>query len=574
MAGRIPQSFIDELVTRVDIVSVVQSRVTLKKAGREYQANCPFHDEKTPSFTVSPAKQFYHCFGCGAHGSAIGFLMEYDHLGFIDAVEELAQGVGLTVPRDAARRDDGLDPVYEALARAERFYRAQLRDAPAAVDYLKQRGISGEVAQTFSLGYAPDRWDGLVAALGGDRGELQALVKGGLVSARADGGHYDKFRGRIMFPIHDTRGRPIAFGGRVLGGGDGPKYLNSPETPLFHKGRQLYGLYQARQAHKRLERLLVVEGYMDAVTLAQFGLTEVVATLGTATTTDHAETLFRAAPEVVFCFDGDRAGRQAALRAMEAVLPRLRDGRQARFLLLAEGEDPDSAMRARGADDFREAIERATALSDFFFAHYRAQVDMQTLDGRSRLVELARPALSRIPDGVFRDMMYERLGELAQTRVALRPADAAARRRAPGNGRPSPVRRAIAMLVQKPGVAASASDAADLAALDKPGIPLLIELIEWCRQNPDATTARLLEHFRGRDEERHLAALARVSLLAENHDLAGEFDFALRGLQAQRRRQRLAVLQHKVEQTGIGALTEREKAEMRELQRGGGESKK
>ncbi len=569
MAGRIPQSFIDELLARVDIVGVVESRVSLKRAGREYQANCPFHDEKTPSFTVSPAKQFYHCFGCGVHGTAIGFLMEYDHLGFLDAVEELAQSVGLKVPREAARRDDGLDAVFEVLARADRYYQRQLRETPAAVEYLKQRGISGEVAKAFAVGYAPDRWDALLGVLGGDRSGVEALEKAGLVSRRDDGGHYDKFRGRIMFPIHDTRGRPIAFGGRVLADGDGPKYLNSPETPLFHKGRQLYGLFQARQARSRLTRLVVVEGYMDVVSLAQFGLTETVATLGTATTTDQAEILFRSAPEIVFCFDGDRAGRQAALRAMEAVLPRLRDGRQARFLLLAEGEDPDSAVRARGVEEFRAALERATALSDFFFAHYRAQVDMHTLDGRARLVELCRPALNRIPDGVFRDMMFERLAELARTQVPVRPAAAPRVRRGDGAGRPSLVRLAVGILVQQPTVAAGIGDVEDLADLEKPGIPLLLELIAWCRNAPDATTAHVLEHFRGRPEERHLAKLAGSSLLAEGHDLAGEFECVLEQLRRERRRQRLAALQRRVEETGLGALSADEKREMTELQRAG-----
>ncbi|MEM9533687.1 MAG: DNA primase, partial [Pseudomonadota bacterium] len=353
----IPQSFIDELIARCDIVEVVSSRVGLKKAGREYQACCPFHDEKTPSFTVSPTKQFYHCFGCGAHGNVVGFVMEYDRLGFVDAVEELAQTVGLTVPKESgARRDDGLDDVYAALAEAETIYRQALKSSPEAVKYLKDRGIDGQIARDFAMGYAPDAWDTVVRWAGGRSDRMKALEKAGLVSPRSNGGFYDKFRGRIMFPIHDTRGRPIAFGGRVLSGDDGPKYLNSPETPVFHKGRQLYGLYQARQAVKKLSRLLVVEGYMDVVALAQFGLPECVATLGTATTADHAETLFRAAPEVVFCFDGDRAGRQAAYRALDSVLPRLRDGRQARFLFLPDGEDPDTLIRDRGREEFEDRL--------------------------------------------------------------------------------------------------------------------------------------------------------------------------------------------------------------------------
>jgi len=326
MGGLIPDSFIEELLGRIDIVEIIERRVQLKKAGREYQARCPFHDEKTPSFTVSPQKQFYHCFGCGAHGSAIGFLMNYEGLEFPDAVEELARHAGLEVPREASDRPRPSADLYRLLERVEAWYRQQLKDSPEAVEYLRRRGVSGEVARDFGIGFAPAGWDHLLNAFGGDESAREQMRKAGLLS-RGNSGEYDKFRHRIMFPIHDRRGRVIAFGGRALGD-DGPKYLNSPETELFHKGRELYGLYHARKSQARLERILVVEGYMDVVALAQFGFRNCVATLGTATTGDHAELLFRAADEVVYCFDGDRAGRQAAWRALEATLPRMRDGRQ------------------------------------------------------------------------------------------------------------------------------------------------------------------------------------------------------------------------------------------------------
>ncbi|MBT8040506.1 MAG: DNA primase, partial [Gammaproteobacteria bacterium] len=332
MGGLIPDSFIEELLGRIDIVEIIERRVPLKKAGREFQARCPFHDEKTPSFTVSPQKQFYHCFGCGAHGSAIGFMMNYEGLEFVDAVEELARHAGLQVPREASSRPRPSAGLYELLDKAAVFYQQQLKDNSEAVAYLKQRGLSGEVAKDFGIGYAPPGWDGLIGKLGTDEKRLDHLRKAGMIS-KGRSGEYDKFRHRIMFPIHDRRGRVIAFGGRALGD-DGPKYLNSPETELFHKGRELYGLYLARRSEAKLERILVVEGYMDVVALAQFGLRNCVATLGTATTGDHAELLFRAADEVIFCFDGDRAGRQAAWRALENTLPRLKDGRQARFLFL------------------------------------------------------------------------------------------------------------------------------------------------------------------------------------------------------------------------------------------------
>jgi DNA primase len=390
MGGLIPDSFIEELLGRVDIVEVIERRVPLKKAGREYQARCPFHDEKTPSFTVSPQKQFYHCFGCGAHGSAIGFMMNYEGLEFVDAVEELARLAGLQVPRDtAAAASRPAAGLYELLAEAGDWYQSQLKQSQQAIEYLKRRGLSGEVAARFGVGYAPAGWDGLMRQLGTDDQRLKLLQRAGMLS-QGKGGTYDKFRDRIMFPIHDRRGRIIAFGGRALAD-DGPKYLNSPETELFHKGRELYGLYLARKSQAKLEQILVVEGYMDVVALAQFGFGNCVATLGTATTGDHAELLFRAADEAIYCFDGDQAGRKAAWRALEATLPRLREGRQARFLFLPEGEDPDSLVRRQGGEAFEALLADAQPLSEYFFDQLTGGVDMSSIDGRARLVGQTAP---------------------------------------------------------------------------------------------------------------------------------------------------------------------------------------
>ncbi|MGD8843266.1 MAG: DNA primase, partial [Gammaproteobacteria bacterium] len=422
MAGRIPQSFIDELLNRVDIVDVIEQRVPLKKAGREFQACCPFHNEKTPSFTVSPGKQFYHCFGCGAHGSAVGFLMDYENLSFPEAIEELARSVGMEVPHEAAasaRTQEQRHDHYSLLEAADRFYREQLRHHPQAgraIDYLKARGLSGQVAQTFGLGYAPPGWDSLFKHLG-DPGSRNLAVELGLLVQKDDGGAYDRFRDRIMFPIRDRRGRCIGFGGRVLGD-EKPKYMNSPESPVFHKGSELYGLFEARKAGQKLERLLVVEGYMDVVALAQFGLTNAVATLGTSTTPEHLERLFRTVSEVVFCFDGDAAGRGAAWRALENALPVLRDGREARFLFLPEGEDPDTLVRRIGADAFCQQTVDSVPLSKYFFESLCAQVDTGSVDGKARLVELAKPLLKRLPDSVFRDLMMESLSELSGLKVA------------------------------------------------------------------------------------------------------------------------------------------------------------
>jgi DNA primase len=417
MGGRIPRQFIDDLIGRVDIVQVIDERVPLRKAGRDYVACCPFHGEKTPSFTVSPDKQFYHCFGCGAHGTAIGFLMEYGHMEFPDAVRELAARAGLQVPSeggDAAQPD--LSPLYSVLEEAAGFFRRQLRTHPAAsraVQYLKSRGLSGQTAAEFGLGYAPPGWEELTVALGAGRAEL--LAQAGLVLAgRSEGGKpYDRFRDRVMFPILDRQGRTVGFGGRTIGDGT-PKYLNSPETPVFHKGREVYGLHRARRLERQPARLVVVEGYMDVLALAEFGVPGAVATLGTAATAEQLSQMFRLTPHLLFCFDGDDAGRRAAWRALETVLPLLGEGRQASFAFLPEKEDPDSLVRREGASAFEERLRSATGLPELLFARIAGQVDLGTLDGRARLVDLARPLLARLPAGALRQLMHQRLAELAQ----------------------------------------------------------------------------------------------------------------------------------------------------------------
>jgi DNA primase len=409
MAGRIPDSFIDGLLARVDIVELIGARVPLKRKGKEYTACCPFHDERTPSFYVSPTKQFYHCFGCGAHGTPIKFLMEYDRLEFVDAVEELAKRLGLEVPRESGSGREapreGQD-LYAALDAAQKYFQRELTTSDVAKRYLDQRGLDAATIEKFGIGWAPEGWSGLIDALGkGDARRIELLDKAGLLSKNDSGRTYDKFRGRVMFPIHDRRGRVIAFGGRVIEKDDGPKYLNSPETALFHKGRELYGLWHARQAHSKVPKLIVVEGYMDVVSLWQFGINTAVATLGTATTPDHAELLFRNAADVYFCFDGDAAGRRAAWKGLDSVLPRMTDGRQAFFLFLPEGEDPDTLVRAQGAAALDAALASAQPLSEFFFTQLSLDVDLGSADGKARLAERAKAYIARIPDGEFRDRM-------------------------------------------------------------------------------------------------------------------------------------------------------------------------
>lgn len=435
MAGRIPQDFINDLLERADIVALIETRVPLKKAGKDYKGLCPFHSEKTPSFHVVPKDQFYHCFGCGQSGSALKFLMDYERLDFVEAVETLADFVGVPVPREeGSRPKPRYTSAYEVLEAAAARYERELRTAPDAIDYLKGRGLTGQIAKRYRIGFAPDAWDTMLVER---RGDTEALKEAGLITTNERGRTYDRFRNRIMFPIRDARGRVIGFGGRVMGSEQGPKYLNSPETPLFKKSQELYGLYEARRASHNLERVLVVEGYMDVVALAQFDITNVVATLGTASGQAHFEKLFRVTSEVVCCFDGDTAGRAAAWKALESALPTLRDGRQLRFLFLPEGEDPDSLVRQEGAAAFSERLALAEPALSYLFRRLSEGLELESLEGRARLDSLVQPQLARLPEGVLRQLAAQQLAEMTGL-AASRPAVSAAgpAPRPPGGDRP------------------------------------------------------------------------------------------------------------------------------------------
>lgn len=574
--SRIPQDFVEQLLSRIDIVEIIDERWPLKRAGKEAVACCPFHSEKTPSFTVSKRKQFYHCFGCGAHGTAIGFLMNFARLDFSEAVAELAQRAGMPIPSASAKgpREDGLAELYRILQQAQDFFRQQLKahgSATRAKDYLAERGLSNEVIQSFELGFAPPGWRNLANALGGSEPLRDRLLRAGLLAAKAGAMPYDRFRDRIIFPIHDRRGRVIGFGGRVLDQTT-PKYLNSPETALFQKRRELYGLFQVLQAPARARKIIVVEGYLDVLALAQFGISNVVATLGTAIALDQLERLFGIVPEVVLCFDGDRAGRAAAWRALETALPALRDGRQMGFVFLPENEDPDSLIRNEGGEAFEARVTQAKGIITYLFEHLLGQIDYGTLEGRARLVALAKPLLLKLPSGSLRHLAFHRLAELSGVSVeelvprSSRPSAAGQslrpRRKDNRWEHPSLVRKTVALLLQDPSLAKQAIAAPFLEQLELPGISLLKELADFLVTRPEITTGAIVEHFRDHSAGPHLAKLARQEWYLTPEGIEREFVDALQRLAERHFEQRYDSLAAKCR---VSALNDQEKCEYRSL---------
>ncbi len=502
MTKRIPQAFIDELITRTDIVELIDSYVSLKQKGKEFIACCPFHNEKTPSFTVSPDKQFYHCFGCSAHGTALGFLMEYEHLEFVEAVETLAQKLGLEVPQDETLtiKNDHQD-LLVLLEQANVYYQKMLREHQKAIEYLKTRGVSGEVAAKFGLGFAPDGFSNLLSQFENAATEEQ-LIKTGLIKKNDNGNKYDRFRNRIVFPIKDRRGRVIGFGGRVLGDGV-PKYLNSPETSLFHKSEALYGLYEARKIKETTQSILVVEGYLDVVALAQHGIENVVATLGTATTTQHIQQLYRYTQEIIFCFDGDRAGRAAAWRAAQQTIPLFKDGLEAKFLFLPQGEDPDSLIRTCGKKIFLEYMAEGEPLSAFIFDKLSENIDIRTPAGKARLAQIAKPLLEKFPNGVFKNLILEELEKKVGTPIHYGVATSYENKlntARPSSNRTTPVRLAISALLHEPSLALDIESVAELEKSSLAGVPLLTKIITIWSQEPKLSTAALIERFRDQQE--------------------------------------------------------------------------
>ncbi|MCP4876980.1 MAG: DNA primase [Gammaproteobacteria bacterium] len=568
MSGRVPRSFIDDLLNRVDIVEVIDSRVPLKKKGREYWACCPFHGEKTASFSVSASKQFYHCFGCQKSGNAVGFLMDYDHMEFVEAIESLAQGLGIEVPYEQgsapAKPAQGLDAMYHSMEQSSSFFQAQLKQNPEAIEYLKNRGISGQTAKTFGIGYAPPGWNNL-------SGEPKLLIETGMLIQKEAGKQYDRFRHRLMFPIRDRRGRTIAFGGRVINPEDNPKYLNSPESPLFHKSDEIYGLYELKKAVTNIDCIFITEGYMDVVALAEHGVKTAVATLGTAINNRQIESLFRVCKNLVFCFDGDAAGKKAAWRSLEQCLASLKEGRLARFLFLPEGQDPDSYIGEFGESAFNNQVEQASTLTDYLFETLLNECNIRSLEGRAQFLDRLRPYFAQIPLQSLKDQILaeveNRLGQKIDGRMLRllgedKPGKTALRRLPEQHW--TPTRLAINLLLKKPALALTTGNQHELAESNIPGIDLLLSILDRIHDDPEISTQNLLDRFRGDDNEAHLYKLAAMEPPIENDEsLERMFGDCLQSLQKQYIDHRQKLLISKL-QSGE-ALTEAEKREHKKL---------
>ncbi|MFA9421469.1 MAG: DNA primase [Gammaproteobacteria bacterium] len=568
MAGRIPRAFIDDLLNRIDIVEVIDSRVPLKKKGNDFWACCPFHNEKTSSFSVSQNKQFYHCFGCQQNGNAISFLMEYDHMEYVEAIESLAAMLGLDIPYEKgqapAAPEKGSDSIYTTLQQCSDYYLQQLKLHTEAIEYLKQRGISGETAKDFAIGYAPPGWNNL-------SGERKPLTAAGMLIEKDNGQAYDRFRHRIMFPIRDRRGRTIAFGGRVIAAEDNPKYLNSPESPVFHKGSEIYGLYELKKAVQQIDQIFITEGYMDVIALAEHGVKTAVATLGTAINNDQIEKLFRSCKTLVFCFDGDSAGRKAAWRSLEQCLPSLKEGRLARFLFLPDGQDPDSYIREHGKEYFQEQVDSAATLTGFLFATLLSECNVKSLEGKSQFLDRLRPYYMQIPLQSLKDQI---LGEVErQLAVKLdnrllgilgheKPVAETVIRIPEQNW--TPTRLAINLLLLKPSLADNTGIQHELAETRIPGVDLLLLLMDQIHEEPGISTQNLLDRFKGNEHETHLYKLAAMQPAMEHdQNIEQMFDDCLRRLQVKYIDHRIKLLIGKL-QAGE-SLSESEKQELKQL---------
>ena len=578
MAGLIPQNFIDDLIARVDIVEILSNRIQIKKAGKEFKAVCPFHDDSNPSLTISPSKGFYHCFSCGAHGTAVGFLMNYEHLSFIEAIESLASSLGIEIPyeqnQQPIKKNNNL---YDLLTEIQAHYQSLLKKNTSAIKYLKNRGITGDIAKRFNIGFAPSGWRNILDKYGTSKNNINELFKLGLIIRKDNNNYYDRFRERIMFPIRDNRGRYIGFGGRILND-DQPKYLNSPETPLFHKGRELYGLYECQQALRNIERIVVVEGYMDVISLAQHGIDYAVASMGTATTDDHFNRLFRLTDYIYFCFDGDQAGLDAAWRALKNALPHVREGRQIKFVFLPENDDPDTYVKKNSAAAFEKKLDHGLDLSDFLIKKLANAIDMKSIDGKARLAEKAKPLINQIPKGIFKELILEKLS----ASIGLSPAKLNKllinqdnqltnndRRRMISKiskkklkGGPSVIKKAITLILNYPSIANDITHE-QIGANKKPGVEILKKLLTTIQEKPQITTAGLIELWRDDPEGKFLGQLA-ITELPENEDFnaKNELQDCLHQITKENHKARIT---HLIDKQSNNELTPDEKKEFKNL---------
>jgi DNA primase len=574
LSGRIPKGFIEDLVARTDIVDLIDARVPLKKAGKNYQACCPFHNEKSPSFSVSPDKQFYHCFGCGAHGNNISFLMEFEQLEFVEAVEELARLNSMDVPREETGGKTKHYPTvskeqkqsdFDLLETASKFFQHQLKhdvDGPKAIEYLKSRGLSGDICKQYDIGFAPDKWDAAMSRLGSNKDTIQQLSDLKVLNTNDNGRTYDFFRNRVMFPIRDKRGRVVGFGGRVMDAGGTPKYLNSPETRVFHKGRELYGFHQAKQANQTLSQVIIVEGYMDVVSLAQQGINYAVAALGTATTTDHMQMLFRATRKVICCYDGDRAGRDAAWRALENALPQLKDGVDLRFCFLPDGEDPDTMVQQEGKEAFEKRLSESTPLLDYFFEHFVDTLDLTDDAGKSALLAQAKPLIAVIPSDYYKEALLAKLArfvgkQVEQLNVVSRSPVAEIKKQQT-EFQITPMRRAIGLMLQHPNLAATIPHIPALAKAELPGFDLFIQIQEIILAEPEVKPQVLLERFRESRNFRYLTQLVAWDHQIHADNLQDEFAQTFKSLQDSYLEKRLDALLVKSQ---VSPLNQTEKSE-------------
>ncbi len=557
MSGSIPRPFIDDLLNRVDIVEIIDARVPLKKKGREYWACCPFHNEKSPSFSVSQNKQFYHCFGCQQHGNAISFLMEYDHMDFVESIETLAQHIGVEIPyekgqysqsRQSTKSTPQSESLMNTLQLCSDYYQKQLKQSTEAIEYLKQRGVSGQTSKNYGIGFAPAGWNNL-------SGDSNNLIDSGMLIKNDSGKTYDRFRHRLMFPIRDRRGRTIAFGGRIIDPEDNPKYLNSPESPVFHKGEEIYGLFELKQANSQIDQIFVTEGYMDVVALAEHGISTAVATLGTAINENQIEKLFRLSRNLIFCFDADNAGRKAAWRALESSLSILKEGRISRFLFLPEGHDPDTYIKQYGKESFIEQAKTSSTLSNFLIKELLSQNEIISMEGRTLFIDKLIFHSSKIPQPDLKELLIQDAEKLPTIKSDKRSMDRlkgiitneVKNRNIPGQHW-TPTRLAINLLLQKPELASAAGNLEDLAVINIPGIDLLLQILDQIHEQPDISTQNLLSRFAGHENEGNLYKIAAMTpaMLNETDEIKPMFDDAIKKLRPKYAESRFQKLQEKL----------------------------